>query len=94
MNSTAVFILTSTLTVAAVLSASIENKKSKIEKSHSDLCCEALAATPFTKNSLYQADTAFTTDTGWANNMLALSRVSLTDWIFATRDGIAPLACN
>ncbi len=31
-----------------------------------DACCEALLAVPFSKNSLYQADAAFTTDTGAA----------------------------
>jgi len=31
-----------------------------------DACCAAMAATPFTKNSLYQADAAFTTDAGRA----------------------------
>ena len=29
-----------------------------------DACCAALAAVPFSKNSLYQADASFTTDTG------------------------------
>jgi protein SCO1/2 len=31
-----------------------------------DACCAAMAATPFTKNSLYQAEAAFTTDAGRA----------------------------
>lgn len=29
-------------------------------------CCDAIAATPYTRDSLYQADAAFTTDTGTA----------------------------
>ena len=89
MNSTAVFILTSTLTVAALLSASIENKKSKIEKSHSNLCCEALAANPFTKNSLYQADTAFTTDTGTAFKLGSLRGRPVVLAMFFTSCGYA-----
>lgn len=31
-----------------------------------DACCAAMTATPFTRNSLYQADAAFTTDAGRA----------------------------
>lgn len=37
-----------------------------------DECCEALLAAPFSKNSLYQADAAFTTDTGAAFKLGAL----------------------
>jgi protein SCO1/2 len=92
MKTAALFFLTSTLTVAALLSAIIENPNSKIKNSHPDLCCEALAATPFTKNSLYQADTVFTTDTGDAFKLSSLrGRPVVLTMFFASCGYACPL---
>ena len=53
MKTTALFLLLATLTLAAERPA---EKK--------DACCAAMAAAPFSANSLYQADAAFTDDAG------------------------------
>lgn len=56
-------LLAGTYVVAAVSADDCCKDKAAGKK---DACCEALEAAPFSKNSLYQADVAFTTDAGRA----------------------------
>jgi protein SCO1/2 len=92
MKTAALYLLTSVLALAATANSIIENSNSKIPPSHSDLCCVALPATPFTKNSLYQADTVFTTDTGEAFKLGSLrGRPVVLTMFFASCGYACPL---
>ena len=108
MKTTALFLLTSALSFAASpVVPTIEIPKSKIENPSAapapccpvekpapkkDLCCEELTAVPFTKNSLYQADVAFTTDTGAPFKLGALrGRPVVLAMFFATCGYACPL---
>ena len=64
MKTTALFLLTATLALAATPITPAPCCPVEKPASKKDLCCEELTTAPFTKNSLYQADAAFTTDTG------------------------------
>ena len=91
MKTAALFLLTSVLALAATANSIIENSNSKIPP-QSDLCCEALPAPPFTKNSLYQADTVFTTDTGDAFKLSSLrGRPVVLTMFFASCGYACPL---
>jgi protein SCO1/2 len=91
MKTAALFLLPSVLALAATANSIIENSNSKIPP-QSDLCCEALPATPFTKNSLYQADTVFTTDTGDAFKLSSLrGRPIVLTMFFASCGYACPL---
>ena len=107
MKTTALFLLTSALSFAAgPIIPPIENPNSKIQNPAApapccpvekpapkkELCCEELAAVPFTKNSLYQADVAFTTDTGAPFKLGALrGRPVVLAMFFATCGYACPL---
>lgn len=57
-----------------------------------DACCEVLAAAPFSKNSIYQAEAAFTTDTGRAFTLGELrGRPVVIDMFFASCGYACPL---
>ncbi len=57
-----------------------------------DECCEAMASVPFSKNSIYQADAAFTTDTGAAFKLGALrGRPVILAMFFASCGYACPL---
>lgn len=91
MKTAALFLLTSVLALAATANSIIENSNSKIPP-QSDHCCEALPATPFTKNSLYQADTVFTTDTRDAFKLSSLrGRPVVLTMFFASCGYACPL---
>ena len=107
MKSTSLLFLTATLSLAATIPP-IEIQKSKIENPPAaapapccpaekpapkkDLCCEELTAVPFTKNSLYQADVAFTTDAGAPFKLGALrGRPVVLAMFFATCGYACPL---
>src|ERR1700712_1707162 len=61
------FLLFLTSTLAYDSRASITNEPSELHNEKSpvkkDTCCEAMATGSFSKNSIYQADASFTTDT-------------------------------
>jgi protein SCO1/2 len=57
-----------------------------------DACCEAMASAPFSKNSIYQTDAVFTTDTGQPFKLGELrGRPVVLDMFFASCSYACPL---
>jgi protein SCO1/2 len=95
MKSAALFLLTATLSLAATPTptpAPAPCCAAEKPAPKKELCCEELTAVPFTKNSLYQADVAFTTDTGAAFKLGSLrGRPVVLAMFFATCGYACPL---